>query len=272
MRSNLASICFASLGVIGFSFLTATPALSAPQMMGLVASNTGQPLQCQRGHCFAEFTAFCLQPERASPVQGTAYRLHNNTHLVATAKTRDGRQITLDGDKHFRILAERSHVAVRIGMSVQDMARLGLAEVHVKIAQNATLIPLVVRGDKSPLGADEVIAGAGPLREFGAAYVDRELHWMPMAQLTNHLINALPPGGRATEAQRQNLWRKVISATELENTPEGTGLRLRVVYEHCQSAVERGRLPSLRRYLESKHDTMVGTLNNRYWRAIKTGS
>jgi len=65
---------------------------------------------------------------------------------------------------------------------------------------------------------------------------------------------------------------RLSSATELENAPEGTGLRLRAVYEHCQSAVERGRLPSLRRCLESKHDTMVGTLNNRYWRAIKTGS
>lgn len=99
------------------------------------------------------------------------------------------------------------------------MARLGLAEVHVKIAQNATLIPIVVRGDKSPLGADEVIAGAGPLREFGAAYVDREQHWMPMAQLTNHLINALPPGGRATEAQRQNLWRKVIQCHRARKRP-----------------------------------------------------
>ncbi|MBT3332284.1 MAG: hypothetical protein HN394_12315 [Rhodospirillaceae bacterium] len=272
MRRKLMDNCFAALVFTGLTWLSLSPTLAAPQMMGLVASNTAQPLQCQRGHCFAEFTAFCLQPERASPVKGTAYRLHDSTHLVATATTKDGRSITLDGNQNFKILAERSHVAVRIGMSVQDMARLGLRQVHIKIARNATLIPLTVKGDKSPLGSEEIIAGAGPLREFGASYVDREQHWMPIAQLTNHLINALPPGGRATEGQRQGLWRKVVDAGDIKSTPSGTELRLRAIYDNCQSAVELGRLSSLRRCLESKHDSMVGTLNNRYWHAIKTGS
>lgn len=248
------------------------PAYAAPQMMGLVASNAAQPIQCQRGDCFAEFTAFCLQPERASPVQGTAYRMHDDNRLTAMATTKDGRQIKLNVERHLQIKAERSHVAVRIGMSARDMARLGLRQVHIRVARNATLVPITMQDDTSPLQPDEIAAGAGPMREFGAKHVDREQHWMPVARLANQMINALPPGGRASDQQRQSLWDRVIGADDLAGAPAGTKERLRTVHDQCQEAVAMGRLSSLRRCLESKHDSMVGTLNNRYWHAIKTGS
>ncbi|MBT3534335.1 MAG: hypothetical protein HN478_10685, partial [Rhodospirillaceae bacterium] len=234
---------FASLGLIA----TASPAISAPQMMGLVASNAAVPLQCQRGDCFAELTAFCLQPERASPVQGTAYRMHDPSRLVAFATTKDGRRIELDAKQHLEIKAERSHVAVRIGMSSRTMARLGLRQVHIKVARNATLVPLSIQGDKSPLQADEIVAGAGPMRTIGASYVDQEQHWMPVARMTNRLINALPPGGRVSEQRRSGLWDAVIGPDGFAQTPPGTDQRLRGVYEQCQQAVAVGRLPSLRR-------------------------
>lgn len=268
MRTLLFAIPI-SVGLVG---ATLSPAHAAPQMMGLVANNSAVPLQCQRGNCFAEFTAFCLQPERASPVQGTAYRLHDNTLLVALATTRDGRQIKLDAGRHLQIKAERSHVAVRIGMSAREMTRLGLRQVHIKVAGNATLVPLTASGDKTPLQADEITATAGPLREFGNGYVDREQRWMPVARLANRLINALPPGGRTSDRRRQELWATMIGPDDLADAPAGTGERLRVVYDQCQQAVTGGRLPSLRRCLESKHDSMVGALNNRYWHAIKNGS
>ncbi|MDP6875593.1 MAG: hypothetical protein QF521_18885 [Alphaproteobacteria bacterium] len=248
------------------------PAYGAPQMMGLVASNTAQPIQCQRGHCFAEFTAFCLQPERASPVRGTAYRMHDGSRLTAMATTKDGRRIKLNVERDLQIKAERSHVAVRIGMSAREMARLGLRQVHIKVARNATLVPISMQGDNSPLQPDEIAAGAGPMREFGAKHVDREQHWMPVARLANQMINALPPGGRASDQQRQSLWSRVVGATDFTRAPSGTKERLRSVHDQCQEAVAKGRLSSLRRCLEGKHDSMVGTLNNRYWHAIKTGS
>lgn len=268
MRNTL----FAVLTTIGMAATWGSPAHGAPQMMGLVANNSAVPLQCQRGDCFAEFTAFCLQPERASPVQGTAYRLHDSQLLVAVATTKDNREIKLDPGRHLRIRAARSHVAVRIGMSAREMARLGLQQVHIKVARNATLIPLTINGDKSPLDAAAISATAGPLREFGADYVDREQHWMPVARLTNRLINALPPGGRASDRRRQTLWANAIGPGDFAAAPPGTNERLRGVYDQCQRAVALGRLPSMRRCLESKHDSMVGTLNNRYWQAIKSGS
>ncbi len=265
------TLIFAAIASLGISAASSS-VQAAPQMMGLVASNHAVPLQCQRGDCFAELTAFCLQPERASPVQGTAYRLHDTSRLVAMATTRDGRRIQLDPKQHLEIKAERSHVAVRIGMSSRTMARLGLQQVHIKVARNATLIPIQISGDPSPLRPDEITAGTGPLRTIGGSYVDQEQQWMPVARMTNKLINALPPGGRVSEDRRTKLWDSVIGPDGLANTPAGTDERLRAVHDQCQEAVDKGRLPSLRRCLESKHDSMVGTLNNRYWHAIKSGS
>ena len=270
-RTTLRTVLSAMAAAAGFTAAALSPAHGAPQMMGLVASNTAQSLQCQRGDCFAEFTAFCLQPERASPVKGTAYRMHDGGRLTAVATTRDGRQIKLD-TAQLTIKAERSHVAVRIGMPAREMARLGLRQVHIQVAHNATLIPLAIPGDKTPLQADEISAGAGPMRDFGAGYVDREQHWMPVARLASHMINALPPGGRASEQQRQKLWDGIAGQHDFTSAPDGTQQRLRRVHDQCQEAVALGRISSLRRCLESKHDSMVGTLNNRYWHAIKNGS
>lgn len=262
------------LALISLAFAVAarSPAHAAPQIMGLVANNSAVPLQCQRGECFAELTAFCLQPMRASPDRGTAYRLHDYGALRATATTKDGRQISLDPAHHLWIKAERSHVAVRVGMSARDMFRLGLRQVHLSVARNATLIPVAVKGDRTPLQADEIAATAGRLRDFGAGYVDREQQWMPVARLANRLINALPPGGRVSPPERQALWAKVIGPDDVAAAPAGTAQRLRAIYDGCRQAVATARRPSLRRCLESKHDSMVGTLNNAYWQAIKLGS
>ncbi len=266
------AMLFATLTSLGVAVAALSPALGAPQMMGLVANNSAVPLQCQRGECFAELTAFCLQPLRSSPLRGTVYRLHDNTSLVAIATTKDGRTIRLDPGHDLRIKAERSHVAVRVGMSAREMFRLGLREVQVRVARNATLVPVAVGGDKTPLQPDEITAAAGRLRALGGDYVDREQRWMPVARLANRLINALPPGGRVSEQQRQALWAKSIRPDDFADTPAGTGQRLRAIYDECRNAVTTARRPSLRRCLESEHDSMVGALNNKYWQAVKFGS
>jgi hypothetical protein len=266
------ALLFATLTLIGFTISTLSPARAAPQMMGLVANNSAVPLQCERGECFAELTAFCLQPLRSSPIRGTAYLLHDNNSLVAIATTKDGRTIKLDPARDLRIRAERSHVAVRIGMSAREMYRLGLHEVTIKVARNATLIPVAVAGDRTPLQPDEIAATAGRLRAFGGDYVDREQQWMPVARMANRLINALPPGGRVSKQRRLAVWAKTIHPDDFAATPAGTGERLRTVYDDCRQAVATARRPSLRRCLESRHDSMVGALNNQYWHAIQFGS
>ncbi|MFP6771761.1 MAG: hypothetical protein VCE74_05420 [Alphaproteobacteria bacterium] len=270
MRAKyLTTLLPAAFAAMGFA-VAPLPALAAPQMMGLVASNAAVPMQCKQGHCFAELTAFCLQPLRASPLRGTAYTLHDASRVIAYATTKDGRRIELNVEKHLQIKAERSHVAVRIGMSAQTMHRLGLRQIHVKVARNATLVP--VKGDVLPQYPDEIATAAGALRAIGASYVDREQRWMPVARMANRLINALPDGGRVNEQRRTGLWQDVIGPNDFNGTPAGTQERFRALYDHCQDAVEMIRVPNMRRCLEAKHDSLVGGLNNVYWQAVKSGS
>jgi hypothetical protein len=268
---NYTKSLLAAFAVLGFS-AALSGAGAAPQMMGLVASNSPVPMQCKHGNCFAELTAFCLQPLRASPIRGTLYTLHDTSRVIAFGTTKDGQTIKLDINKDLQIKAERSHVAVRIGMSARTMDRLGLRQVHVKVARNATLVPVPVKGDRSPMYADEIAMGAGALRDIGASYVDREQHWMPVARMANRLINALPHGGRVNAQRRAGIWDAVFGPNDFAGTPGGTDHRLRTLYDQCQDAVAMVRLPNMRRCLEAKHDSIVGGLNNSYWQAVKSGS
>ena len=51
------------------------PAQAAPQALALVLTESEVPLNCGDGDCRAEFSAFCLQPDRYSPISGTRYEL-----------------------------------------------------------------------------------------------------------------------------------------------------------------------------------------------------
>ncbi len=89
---------------IGLTAAALSPAHGAPQMMGLVAFNTSQSLQCQRGHCLAEFTAFCLQPERASLARGTAYRVHDGACIACGGGIHSDVQQLRHGQQLFDII------------------------------------------------------------------------------------------------------------------------------------------------------------------------
>ena len=52
----------AVLAFLPFGYVSAEP-----QILGLVATNSAKQLNCVGGECFAEFTAFCMEPDRASP-------------------------------------------------------------------------------------------------------------------------------------------------------------------------------------------------------------
>ncbi|MDP6345547.1 MAG: hypothetical protein QF578_21200 [Alphaproteobacteria bacterium] len=264
-------ICAVVVG-LGVAGGTTTAAQAAPQMLALVANPAPQTVQCHRGDCFAEFTAFCLQPERASPATGTVYRLHDRDRLIATATTHDGRQVALDPGRHLTVTAERSHVAVRIGLPAREMARLGLREVRIRVARNATLLPVTGVGDLSPLEAAEITTAAGPLRHLGDRLVDQARQWMPAVRRINRLINALPPDGWTDAGHLRDLRAKIFGKDAYPDAPAGADSRVQAAFGACQEAVSTGRLPSLRGCLQAKHDGFVGALNNRYWRAVKTGS
>ena len=126
---------------LGFMCMTVTAAVlaapslgfAAPQAMALVASHGSTPLNCEGGACSAEFSAFCLQQDRASPPQGTAYSLQDAGTVQVTGITTGGASVTLDPQTVLKFHSLRTQVAVRISVDADVMAARGLRSVSVAV-------------------------------------------------------------------------------------------------------------------------------------------
>lgn len=267
--SSLAAL---SLGVL-FSLLgTPGNALAAPQMLALVANKDAVKVQCYRGDCFAEFTAFCLQPERSSPAEGTRYNLADTANVKITARTEDGRTINLDPAKELSYTADRTHVAVRIGMPARKMARLGLREITIQVGKNVTLVPQPYPNDPDPISEGEVELVSKSLRLLGTRIVDQGGRNVFVARMINRMINVLPPSGRIDDTSRAGLWQRTMRGDELARAPGEAANVAQGIFSKCERDAYLLNWPNMRNCLESSHDRFIGKLNTKYWKAVKTGS
>ena len=250
----------------------AAPAQAAPQVLALVADSQPVELNCHNGDCWAEFSAYCLQPDRRSPVHGTRYLTTADADLRAIGTTHDGRTVALNAAKDLTITALRTHVAVRVAVTADVVRDLGLAKVSVTVGQNVALVPVPVPGDENPQDALELELATGPLRALGDTLVDSEGDRVVAARLTSQMINALPSRGRVDAATRQTLWRMTTSDPRYATLTPSTVESLRFAWFHCDHGATYGLTKSMRTCLEGQHDSMIGYLNNQYWDAAKAGS
>ena len=256
----------ASAFILAAACLVAAPALAAPQPLALVATLGPVELQCDGRDCAAEFTAFCLQEDRASPDRGHAYRAVGAVQAVA--RDGAGREVALPVEL-LEARALRTHVAVRLSVPERTLRERGLSRPSVTVGEDASLAPAPQTNDSRPIEDDELALAAGPLRTIGSRIVDLDPERMPAARIVNRLLNALPP--QAAAERREGLWSRVVEPA-VEGLPEGAVQRAKAIHDLCQYAVQTGSDPSLRRCLEGRHDSLVGGLNGAYWRALKTGS
>ena len=84
---------FYPLALIGASL--AAPALAAPQILAVAATELPLPLTCEAGECRVELTTICLQEERASPNPGAGYYVHGDRFFEITGLTETGQEISL---------------------------------------------------------------------------------------------------------------------------------------------------------------------------------
>lgn len=264
MRKLLFAVAAAlPLGIVPFA-----GAGAAPQVLALVASNEAVPLICRNGECAAEFSTFCLQPERASPVEGMVYNAVGGAGIRLVATTRDGATVTL-ADDALRITTARTHTAVRLAVPVEVMHRRGLKTVAAVIGERVSLVPEPYPGDPRPLSEIDIAIATGPLRALGSRLVDEGGETVAAAGLANRLISALPERGRAEPAVREGLWNAAIGAGPAAR--EGAAALAREAYDECRART-MGGMTTLRQCLGSAHDHFIGDLNNVYWEAVKTGS
>ncbi len=255
---------FTVLGL--FALLTAVsgrPALAAPQILGLVASNDALPLQCEGGFCSTEASVFCLQKWRMSPVAGTSFYTAGGEGVRLVAKTDDGDRVVIPNPE-LKVAALRGHNAVRIGVDVDWMDKRGYASAVLEIGQMVSLIPKPFKDDPKPQTARDIEVAIGPLREIGNKLVDNGGVNIAAAQIVNQIANKLPRLGRASDEIRAAAWDKHTAG--LKGGDAKAWKKAKASFTDCQDRTFGGYV-SLRQCLSSQHDIMVGKLNTRYWQA-----
>ncbi len=270
MRKSIALITLAGATLAG-SIAFTSAAQAEPQALALVATGGAIELGCQGAECGAEFTTFCLETDRFSPVRGTPYRPAEDGEIRLVGTTAEGREISLDGRGHLRFESVRAHLAMRITISRREMDRLGLERVAVVVGENVSLLPLTAAGDTDRHDQQELDLVAGPLRRLGGKIVDSNQERMVAARITNRMINALPAGS-ADRGPGESLWRRALEGFEADALPAAAVTMARTAYDLCSYAVASGSMGPMRPCLEGKHDSFVNYLNSDYWKASKTGS
>lgn len=255
-----------AVALITFSLMGFSPASAEPQILGLIASLEPISLQCERGQCSAEFTSYCIEQNRRPPILGTVYNIYDPATLIVEGVREDGQTFRIQAPGPLAIASARGRSAVSMSVPASYLKANQLASLRVTVGERATLIPLADPHARTPHTEFDIAMATGPLREVAAAIIDRGGERVDAARYASRLINALPRGGRASEAKRDGVWQSV----ELPSESPGYTL-VEAGFERCYE-ITRSGLMSLRQCLGSLHDRMISTLNVDYWKAVATGS
>ena len=254
------------IALASFLVLGASQAAAEPQILGVIASLEPVTLQCERGECSAEFSSYCIERHRKSPIWGTVYNIHDPATLTLEGVTADGTVIQLSAIEHLTIASARGRSAISMSLPSSLLLEYDLASIQVSVGERATLIPEPIVGARRPHTEADIALATGPLRDAAAAVIDHGGETVDAALLTAQMINALPQGGRASTVERDALWQ----AAALSESSPGYTLA-EEGYAFCYDTTRVGMM-SLRQCLGSVHDRFISELNSEYWRAVETGS
>ncbi len=245
-------------------------ALAAPQILALITTNGATPLTCADGVCAAEFSAFCMEPDRAGPGHKSPYRLAGtpaNGDLTLVARTSTGADLRLPVGGEARFESLRGYAAVRISLPERLLAELDATALAIEVGRRVALLPVALARHHRPHTPAQIARALGSNRAIGANIVDNGGDGADAARLLNRLINALPAGDRVDAATRRSLWSR-SAATAAPALLESGGDRARRAYGACLAEVSSDGRFSLRRCLEHAHDHAMWVLNRRYWLAV----
>ena len=265
MRIRVLSI-LAVLALLPFGHASAEP-----QILGLVATNTAKPLNCVGNECYAEFTSFCMEPDRASPSYMTQYTaVPGSDDIQIVAHTTAGQTISLPKAK-LKFRTERGFAAVRVSLPADVLTGLDVDHVSLTVGSKVALRPVPLPRYRRPHEPDEVVRTATTRRAIGEKLVDQGGIPREITDLTNQLINALPEYGRVDQTSRLALWGQTFNNEKLQSfSPSAVRLAERA-YQRCLAAVEEYQQDTLRGCIWRAHDHQVWKLNHRYWNSL-TGS
>lgn len=245
-------------------------ASAAPQMLGLVASNSPVPLNCVGGTCTGQFTAFCLEQDREVPHSGTPYRAVDIGRMTLVLTGANGRTIELPAGDRLTYSAGRGYSNVNISLNVNSIAGYEYTKVALFVGRNVSLVPVAQAGDKTAHTPAEIAHKSGPMRKLGSRVVDGAGPKANAARTLNKMLNSLPPAGRMKPGERATAWERTIGPKPGMTAMTGATIA-RSRYDICQRKVAEGRFFSLRSCLETQHDSIMSRLNKRYWDSAHPG-
>lgn len=247
-------------------------ARAEPQMLAVVASAETLPMTCGNGWCAADVSTFCLQEQKAVPVDGTAYLPAPNSidRLVLVATDESGREVRLPAAEIATITSVRGYRAARIRVDRRELAARGLDVPAVVVSPLASLVPAsVMARAEDPVVAAEIDLVTGPLRAVGDQKVDAAGERADAARLTGRLVNGIPDDRSGDVADREALWQAAVARSETAaDAGDGAVTLAREAFDRCG----RTGMTTFRSCLASWHDMYIDPLNRDYWQAVGTGS
>lgn len=250
----------------------AQPLRAAPQILGVIAYNDPVPLSCSIGQCWAELVTVCLQKERDNPLAGTAYRFHGDGAVKLIVTDAAGNRRTLVAADHLRVRVARGFTAVRVEMTERELRNLGAVTAEVTVDKGMSLVPVEVAGDPNPISARELAYATDFLRTEADRWLDSDDPRTQATRVVNRMINITPRVGRMSAPERATLLARAESGM---SRPLSTSAleKADVAFRGCRYMVENlHRFFSMRRCLETKHDSLMLDINTEYWRATTPGS
>ncbi len=247
--------------------LAAAPALAAPQVLALVATDVPVPLRCADGTCSAELASLCLQPERRAPEAGRQYLPHRQT-TISVIDDNAVHRLTLPDSARF--VATRTHVAVRLELPQAWMTRHLPDAAAIEIAETTALVPVALPGDAQALSKAELARTTGGDIALAASVIREDPARRAAIALSGHLINALPDDADAAAIER--LWQGMAAALPAELQGQAATGLARFQLDWCRYSTDHGLSPGLKHCLAAQQDRAMEALHSGYLEILGAGS
>jgi hypothetical protein len=259
IRALVTAIVLAAVPLAGAS--------AEPQILGLLAQSDPVTLNCEGGECFAEFSSFCMEPDRASPGHLTDYSPFDEADLTLLASTPEGEKRLSVADL-VTFTSVRGYAAVRVSIPQAALEKMGASSVALKVGRLVALMPSADPSYHNPHEPQEVALAKGTRRLVGERIVDRGGDTSAAAHVISRLINGLPEKRLVSISRRQGLWREVIETAGVPETLKPGLSMARREFASCRDQNPEETGFSMRRCLERRHDFQIWRLNSKYWASV----
>jgi hypothetical protein len=236
---------------------------SLPQVLGLIATRSPIPLNCEGGECSGYFSAFCMQEHRAKPAAGQNYEVAGYGAITLLLERQDGTSTEFATSGLLSFASQGEYTAVRVTMPEQRLASLGAKAVSVRVTKGVALVPVTAAA--KPMADKDRAYAEGPRRLAAEGFFEGSSPRAETAVLMNRLINLLPAGDGVAEPMRDAIWNKATAPIGGVSLPAKQAAR--DAYDRCNYLKDQGVRMRVRGCMEKSHDDLLKSLNTDYWKS-----